>query len=92
MITRTFKYSYEAYEYNLDNLPWTFKLKSDEAELQSLYTTLHQGDNGFGRSAITYTLEYNTNKPISSVTLVPVQHTDSEDVEREDLAIVLKLE
>ena len=92
MITRTFKYSYEAYEYNLDNLPWTFKLKSDEAELQSLYTTLHQGDNGFGRSAITYTLEYNTNKPISSVTLVPVQHTDSEDVEREDLAIELKLE
>lgn len=90
-ITRTFKYSYEAYEYDLDNLPWKFKLKSDEANLDALYTTLHQGDNGFGRSAISYVLEYNTNKPISSVTLVPVQCTDSGDVEREDLAIELEL-
>ena len=91
-ITRPFKYSYEADEYDLEHLPWTFTVKSEEAELEDLYTTLRQGANEFGRSAITYILEYNTNKPVSCVTLIPVQCTESGKTEREDLAIVLELE
>ena len=90
-ITKICNFSYEAFEYDQDTLPWHFMLKSDEAELRRRYTTLHQGDNGSGRSAMTYIMEYDVNKPLSSVTLVPVECTESGKVERDDLAIVLEL-
>ena len=67
--------------------PWSFVLKSDDAEI-SLITSGYS----ISQSDLNFDYEYSSTKPVSSVTLVPVQHTDDGDVERDDLAVVLNLE
>ena len=75
-----------------DVLPWDFILKADDVVMDSRSHTNQSLTDTEAILRITYNLEYNANKPVSSVTLVPVQHTDSGDVERDDLAIVINLE
>ena len=86
------RYFHRHSAFELDEVPWSFKVKSDEADLNGRYTTLHQGwDDNSAVLETSFTLEYDVNKPISSIIVIPIQHTESGDVEREDLAIVLEL-
>lgn len=76
-----------------DELPWDFVLKSDEAKLDAPGKNYEQEwDDNSRTRVLTYKLEYSATKPLSSVKVVPVQNTTSGRVEREDLAIELKLE
>jgi hypothetical protein len=87
------RYFHRHSAFEMDEVPWSFKVKSDEADLNGCYTTLHQGwDDNSAVLETSFTLEYDVNKPISSIIVIPIQHTDSGDVEREDLAIKLELE
>ena len=91
VIIQTKYYHAENIEF-LDDMPWNFVLKSDEAELEpgvGCVDAISIGDAS--TKEVNYTMEYEVAEPISSVRIVPVQHTESGDVEREDLAIVLEL-
>ena len=74
-----------------DDLPWEFVLKSDEPGLLEGWNT-HSITNTDGVTFVNYILQYNANKPLHSVTLVPVQNTADGPVERDDLAVILNLE
>ena len=74
-------------------MPWTFTLKTDDAELSNVTTCTTQGWDDYSKVLeLTIVLEADTNKPVSSVTLVPAERVDSWRKKREDLAIVLELE
>lgn len=87
------RYFHMHQSFEIDEVPWSFKVKSDEADLNGCYTTLSQRlDDYSGVLETSFTLEYDVNKPVSSIIVIPVQNTDSGQVEREDLAVVIALE
>ena len=78
----------------IENLPWGFVLKLEEDELKicSGMSVTMDGPSESPTREVQYMLDYENTKPLDSVTVIPVQNTDSGKIEREDLAIVLELE
>ena len=87
------KYYHVHEDWDFDNIPWDFVLKSDETELLPGGTHIRESwDDNSAVLEITYVLNCRITEPLHSVTLVPVQNTGDSPVELDDLAITINLE
>ena len=75
-----------------DDLEWEFVLKSDEPGLLEGNVNYDMTHTDAKELYVNHILQYVANRPLHTVTLVPVQHTADGPVARDDLAVILNLE